>query len=172
MNYFELYGLKEQFLLDDQQVKKIYLTLSKKYHPDFYSGADAAKQAEILELSTLNNKAFQVLGNFDKRMKYILQLHQYLEEEEKYTLPQMFLMEMMDLNELAMEVQFDPDPDKLEELLKHIEAAEGNLLQSILPVLDRYDAASATPEDFHQIKEFYYKHRYLLRLREQLDKLN
>ncbi len=172
MNYFALYGLKESFLLEDKEVKKIYLALSKKYHPDFYTSASAEKQAEILHLSTLNNNAYRVLSNFDNRMKYILQEHGFLEEEEKYTLPQMFLMEMMDLHELASEVQFDPDPEKKQELFDHLESAEGKLMETVLPVIAGYNPETANAETFQAVKDFYYKRKYLLRIRGQMDKLS
>lgn len=170
MNYFELYDLPLSFLPDEKQIRTKYLELSKKYHPDFYSSASPEKQNEVLELSTQSNKAFQTLSEFDKRMKYILKEKGYLEEEEKFTLPQMFLMEMMDLNELLMEIQFDPDPQKKEQVLSHIDQSEKSLFDGIMPVLKTFDETNATDAFYHQVKEFYYKRRYLLRIREQLDK--
>lgn len=170
MNFFQLYELPMSFLVDEKLIKQKYLTLSRKFHPDFYTGADANKQAEMLALSTQNNKAFQTLSDFDKRIKYILMEKGYLEEEEKFALPQMFLMEMMDLNELAMEVEFDPDPEKEGEVLGHIQTIETALLEAITPVLSSYTEATATESDYKAIKEFYYKRKYLLRIRAQLDK--
>jgi molecular chaperone HscB len=38
---------------------------------------------EVLELSTLNNNAYKTLSDFDKRMKYILELKEVLGEEGK-----------------------------------------------------------------------------------------
>ena len=170
MNYFQLYELPVSFLVDEKLIKQKYLALSRKFHPDFYTGADATKQQEILELSTQNNKAFQTLSDFDKRIKYILMEKGFLEEEEKFALPQMFLMEMMDLNELAMEVEFDPAPEKKQEVLDHIQTAETALLESIMPILSSYNEETAIESDYKSVKEFYYKRKYLLRIRAQLDK--
>ena len=94
----------------------------------------------------------------------------FLEEEEKFALPQMFLMEMMDLNELAMEVEFDPAPEKKQEVLDHIQTAETALLESIMPILSSYNEETAIESDYKSVKEFYYKRKYLLRIRAQLDK--
>ncbi len=170
MNYFQLYEIPVSFLVEEKSLKQKYLSLSRKFHPDFYTGSDETKQAEMLALSTQNNKAFQTLSDFDKRIKYILMEKGYLEEEEKFALPQMFLMEMMDLNELAMEVEFDPAPEKKQEVLNHIQAAETALLEAITPILSSYSEATATESDYKAIKEFYYKRKYLLRIRAQLDK--
>src|ERR1700712_2286701 len=99
MNYFEFYELPESFILDDAIVKKKFYQLSKQYHPDFYANEDEAKQQEILQLSTLNNKAYQTLSDPYKRLEYILRTHELLQEGAKPQLPSDFLMEMMDLNE-------------------------------------------------------------------------
>src|SRR6201985_899863 len=104
MNYFEFYGLSESFTLDDAIVKKKFYQLSKEYHPDFYANEDDVKQQEILELSTLNNKAYQALSDPNNVLEYILRLHELVSEGAKPQLPADFLMEMMDLNERLMEV--------------------------------------------------------------------
>src|SRR6201985_2930350 len=109
MNYFEFYGLSESFTLDDAIVKKKFYQLSKQYHPDFYANEDDAKQQEILELSTLNNKAYQALSDPAKLLEYILKLHDLVSEGAKPQLPSDFLMEMMDINERMMEIETKED---------------------------------------------------------------
>src|SRR5476651_1716567 len=104
MNYFEFYAIPESFTVDPAPIKKKFYELSKKYHPDFFANEDDAKQQEILELSTLNNKAYQTLSDPHKRLEYILKLHELVKEGAKPQLPADFLMEMMDLNERLMEV--------------------------------------------------------------------
>ncbi|RYF47962.1 MAG: Fe-S protein assembly co-chaperone HscB [Cytophagaceae bacterium] len=80
MNYFELYELPITFNPDQSQVKKQFYALSKKYHPDFYINEPAEKQQEVLELSTQNNKAYNVLKDPQKRLQYILELNNLLPE--------------------------------------------------------------------------------------------
>ena len=62
-----------------------------------------------MELSTVNNKAYQVLSDPQKRLHYILELKGVFKEGENYLLPQTFLMEMMEVNEDLMDLQFEPD---------------------------------------------------------------
>ena len=94
MNYFELYDLPLSFQIDNASVKKKFYELSKRYHPDFYVNESDEKQAEILELSTLNNKAYQILSDPLKRIEYVLSLNNMLADGDKYVLPQDFLMDM------------------------------------------------------------------------------
>src|ERR1700761_7612540 len=104
INFFEFYGIPESFHPDVAHLKKEFYKLSKQYHPDFYANEADEKQQEILELSTLNNKAFQALSDQYKRLEYILRTHNLLEEGAKPQLPADFLMEMMEINELLMEI--------------------------------------------------------------------
>src|SRR5882757_9336366 len=124
MNYFEFYGIPESFNIEPGTLKKKFYELSKLYHPDFYAGEDEAKQQEILELSTLNNKAYQVLLDPERRMEYILKLHDLVSEGAKPQLPADFLMEMMDINERLMEVD---SAEQLAEVTSEVLAIEGDM---------------------------------------------
>lgn len=169
MYYFELYQTPVSFLPDIASIKKEYFVLSKQYHPDFYSNTSPEKQAEILALSTQVNKAYAVLTDMDKRMRYILMEAGYLLEEEKFILPQDFLMEMMDINEKLMEVQMDGDKDASAAIKNEITQLEESLYQDILPTLQNFDINSLTPDIMLSIKTYYFKRKYLLRLLEQVD---
>ena len=109
MNHFQFFDLPVSFYLDEKLLKKRFLLNSKKYHPDFFTLATQEKQAEILERSTHNNLAYKTLSNFDSRMKYILSEKGILGEKGKNTIPQIFLMEVMDIQEAIMELEFGFD---------------------------------------------------------------
>ena len=65
-DYFAFYGLPVSFNPDTTLVKQKFYEYSKKYHPDFYINESEEKQAEVLELSTVNNKAYQAFNNIQK----------------------------------------------------------------------------------------------------------
>ncbi|MEM6724149.1 MAG: Fe-S protein assembly co-chaperone HscB [Bacteroidota bacterium] len=170
MNYFEFYELPVSFLLEASVVKKRFLQLSKQYHPDFYTLESAEKQAEILEKSTMNTNAFKTLSNFDARMKYVLGLKGVLDEEGQAKLPQDFLMEMMDVNEELMELEFDNDPTKVEVIKNTVQGLENELYAQVSKILEDYDEKNSSSEELETVKDYYYKKRYLLRIRENLNK--
>lgn len=173
MDYFELYGLPISFNPDVKLVKQKFYELSKKYHPDFFINESEEKQQEVLELSTLNNKAFQVLNDPQKRIHYILSLKGLLEEGENYKLPQTFLMEMMDVNEALMDLQFDPDAARLAQVKQEIDAIEASLNQELDALAAAFDAQDPATQDatLREIKDVYYRSKYLYRIRESLAKI-
>jgi molecular chaperone HscB len=172
VNYFKLYDLPLSFQIDSALVKKKFYELSKRYHPDFYVNESDEKQAEILELSTLNNKAYQILSDPLKRIEYVLSLNNMLADGDKYVLPQDFLMDMMDVNEALMEMEFDHDKLKLAELSGQIDAMEMTLFDELKSSTDEFDAKIGEDADniLLMIKDIWYRQKYLLRIRESLNK--
>jgi molecular chaperone HscB len=168
MNYFDFYGIKESFSPDVALLKKKFYELSKEYHPDFYANEGDEKQQEILELSTLNNKAWQTLSDPYKRLEYILKQHDLLQEGAKPQLPADFLMEMMDINERLMEVD---DAAQLAELTSEVLAVEEDIQQKLAAAQKGYAQLNDTAKEerLNEIADCYYRQKYLLRIKESLD---
>ena len=57
MNYFELFEMPVSLSVAQNELPLKYFSLQKKYHPDFFSNADEEEQAEMLEKSSMINKA-------------------------------------------------------------------------------------------------------------------
>ena len=100
MNYFEVFDIPVQLIIDKAALKKKFFELSRRYHPDYFIQQEPAAQQQALEQSALINKAFKTFTNRDETIKYVLELKGLLTENEKYDLPPEFLMEMMELNEI------------------------------------------------------------------------
>jgi len=168
MNYFEFYGISESFSPDEALLKKKFYQLSKEYHPDFYANEDEAKQQEILELSTLNNKAYQTLSDPYKRLEYILRTHELLSEGAKPQLPSDFLMEMMDINERLMEVD---DAEQLGHITAEVLAVEDDISAKLNKATIGYAQLDDTSKEsrLNEIADCYYRQKYLLRIKESLN---
>ena len=168
MNYFDFYGMPEAFELDEAAVKRKFYQLSKEYHPDFYANEDEAKQQEILELSTLNNKAYQTLSNPAKCLEYILRLHELVQEGAKPQLPGDFLMEMMDINERLMEAD---SAHELAAITGEVLAIEGDMNEKLESLTADYATLDDTAKEsrLNAIADIYYRQKYLLRIKESLD---
>lgn len=170
MQYFDLYELPVSFLLDEKALKRKFYQLSKQFHPDFFTLESDEKQAEILEISTLNNDAYKTLSDFDKRMEYILKQKGVYAAEGQNKVPQDFLMEMMDINEVLMELEFDFDNAAYETTKQDVGNLDKNIYSDMESILENYDDAAALSEDLEKIKDFYFKRKYLLRIQNNLSK--
>ncbi len=168
MNHFEFYGIPESFHPDAAYIKKQFYALSKQFHPDFHANADDEKQQEILELSTLNNKAYQTLSDPNKVLEYILKLHDLVSEGAKPQLPADFLMEMMDINERLMEIE---NAEQFGEICAEVAAIEGDMNQELNSLTSDYDTLNDTAKEnrLNEIANIYYRQKYLLRIKESLD---
>ncbi|MCY1522822.1 Co-chaperone protein HscB [compost metagenome] len=172
MNYFEFYELPVSFHPDERLIKDKFYALSKKFHPDFYVNEDQEKQDEVLNLSTLNNKAFQVLSDPQKRLHYVLELEGELKEGESYILPQDFLMDMMEINEAIMEQSFSPDVSAIEALKLQVAELEVVLDKDLQILTSTFDQAeSGQAQLLKEIKDIYYRKKYLLRIKESFSQL-
>ena len=171
-DYFAFYGLPVSFSPDPLVVKQKFYALSKQYHPDFYINESEEKQLEVLELSTLNNKAYQVLSDPGRLLPYVLELKGVLTEGEHYMLPQDFLMEMMEVNEALMDLQFEPDADKLSSLTGEVEEVEKGITTRIAALSAGFEELDEARQEevLRELKDLYYRSKYLVRIRESLVK--
>jgi molecular chaperone HscB len=170
MNYFQFFDIPASLDVDLKLLKQRFYANSKKFHPDFFTLDDVEKQMEALEVSTMNNKAYNTLLDFEKRIKYILDLYDVLEEEGNNKLSQDFLMDMMDVNEAVMELQFDFAEDKFVEILEHINVKGEKLRSGINGIIPK-NINDLSESDFKELKNYYLKNKYLLRLSENINKL-
>jgi molecular chaperone HscB len=168
MNYFDFYGITETFKPNAAQLKKQFYALSKQYHPDFFANEDDTKQQEILELSTLNNKAYHTLSDPNKVLEYVLRLHNLVSEGAKPQLPADFLMEMMDINERLMEIE---DAEQLADVTAEVAAIEGDMTEALNSLTNDYEGLNdiAKEDRLNDIANIYFRQKYLLRIKESLD---
>jgi len=170
VNYFELYNIPVSFHPDTNLVKNKFYELSRLYHPDRFAQADSAKRAEVLGMAALNNQAYKTFSNSDATMAYILRLNELLEDEEKYNLPPAFLMEMMELNEAISDYEASPENEAAKQLainsvMEQMEQWAANTQK----LTQKFDAGEQTKELLLQIKDYYFRKKYLLRIQQRID---
>ncbi len=171
MNHFEFYNIPLALSVDESAVRQVYLQNSKRYHPDFHTLSGESEQAEMLELSTRNNEAFKTLSDPDKRVRYVLELKGLIgQDNENPSLPQDFLMEMMDINEALMELEFDFDAEQYSNALQAVKSLENELETSVQPILSTWTEATGSDADLQIVRDYFFKKRYLLRIKENLSK--
>lgn len=168
MEYFKLFDLPVQMDTDKKLLRAKYLELSRQFHPDYFANAGAAEQANALDASARLNKAFKVLGNREATIRYVLEEKGLLEQEEKFALSNDFLMEMMDFNEAVAELAFEPDPEQLEKIREQFNQIEEDIYAPVAPVVEHYQEGVTSEKELLQVKEYYFRKKYLDRLKQQL----
>ncbi len=136
VDYFTFFGLPRKLNLEVVLLEKEFYQLSRKLHPDLYSGADQREQLWSLEQSSQLNDAYRTLKDPIKRTEYLLRLEGVELEEQsksateqaratgavkKQVVPPDLLEEVFDLNvqleELRMQKKMgEDDPALIEEV--------------------------------------------------------
>jgi len=106
MNYFELFGLPEQFSIDGGLLSSQFRVLQKQCHPDkFALGTEHERLLAVQKASEIND-AFQVLKNPISRTEYILLLKGIdIRDESKTMQDSLFLIRQMELREELEDIE-------------------------------------------------------------------
>jgi molecular chaperone HscB len=173
IDYFDYYDIPKKFYIDEGALKSKFLIKSKQFHPDFFVN-DNQKYDEAMEQTSINNQAFKVLSKYDSRLEYILKSYGLL-KESKNEIPQDFLAEMMDINEVIMDLQFDYDQIKMDQVKADTHSISMDLADKVQNLTIKFDELDGDSTNdrmtiLDQIKNIYLKQKYVLRLQESLDK--
>ena len=165
MTYFELFDIPVQLKVNTAPLSKKFFELSRKYHPDYFTGENEKVQAEALEKSALLNKAWKTFQTPDATIKYVLLEKGLLEEEEKYELPPDFLMEVLEINEQLMETDETANTAKLSSVVSQLSS---EIYEPVKEIVENYQEDIISEKELLQVKEYYYKKKYLDRIHRQL----
>lgn len=163
-NYFEFFEIPISFGIDEADLKKKFYQNSKRFHPDLHAQAGFADQDEMLKMSTFNNLAYKTLSHADRRLAYILELFAKIGKDIKSTMPQMFLMEMMDINEQVMDIQMDYSPIAHEKLKSEIENAVQCLDAEVADFINSMTPIVGDDPRLDKALDYHLKKKYLKRL--------
>ena len=170
-NYFKLYDIPVSFHPDQAMVKSKFYELSRKYHPDHFAQAGGSELAEAQFMASINNEAYKTLKSKDATIAYILTLNGLLETDEKYALPPDFLMEMMDINEAISEYEASPENDDARQMAANSLNEQLELWDDATDILlDRFDKGDHNKELLLEIKDQYFRKKYLLRIQQRIDR--
>jgi molecular chaperone HscB len=161
MNYFALFDLPIGFKVDTNKLRAAFMDIQRASHPDKFAQSNSYEQDEALERSALANKGFSLLNNKDQLLPYVLELKEIITPDEKFALSPAFLMEMMELNEAWMEAD---DEASKQSILSQIKAIQDEILEPIKDYLEMDQIDTISQEAMLQIKEYYYKKKYLDRI--------
>ncbi len=73
-NYFDLFDLGKSFEIDQNNLKKKFFALSRKFHPDYYSSGQDEEQKLARDNTAYLNHALSTLSDPVQRAEYLLSL--------------------------------------------------------------------------------------------------
>ena len=120
-DYFELFGVPQQYDLDPAELETKYLTISRNIHPDKYAVAGPEMQAFALRASASVNNAYAVLCDPIHRAEYLLESAGGLSAPQQKQVPQELLGEVMMLREEIEEAQGAGDTATLAHIRRQLD---------------------------------------------------
>jgi molecular chaperone HscB len=100
VDHFQRLGLPRCFSINEADLERSYLALSRAIHPDYHLvGSSDAELCASLELSASLNEAYNTLRDPFRRANYYLTLEGGPTASDYKQLPQNFLAEMLEARE-------------------------------------------------------------------------
>ncbi len=126
-DHFRVFGIARAFALDEADLERRYKDMTKVLHPDCYARADPQARRASLERSVQLNEAWRALKDPVRRAEYLLSLHgidvgESGQSDEHATLPvpQVLLMEVLELREALAEAHAAKDVHEAEALIAKV----------------------------------------------------
>lgn len=167
-NYFQLFGLTEQFDIDLAQLSSAYRDIQRNTHPDKFAHASQRDQLLSMQYTANVNDAYEILTSPLKRATYILKLRGVdLAEDHSTDMDPEFLMQQIEMREELEAAQHAECPDMA--LLK----VEGELGKQ----LHRYEAEfkkqldGGNPDSLNKAAETVKKMQFIVKMQHEVERL-
>ena len=141
--------------MDKKALTQAYYRLNKEYHPDNFTLASSEEQTTALSKTTHINKGYKLLKNKQQRLKYVLELLGVNFQEGKESMPQEFLMEMMDLNEAIMDYKMDPSSEVRKKIEGQVSAFQQEIEASAQDNIATINMEAPQANLLQAIKDYY-----------------
>lgn len=163
MEFFDIYEIEPSFSISENELKKKYLVLQKKFHPDRFVHSSIEEQKTALINSSLINDAYQVLKDDIRRAKYLLECNGV--EITNHTNPA-FLMKQIEYEEKIED--HSNDKNQLLSIQKELQEELDQYKDNLTVDFDKKNFDRAT----NQINEFIFIDKLHLKIKEKINQLS
>ena len=143
-DYFSVLGIPRGFAIDVAALEQRYKELTRVLHPDRFARADAQARRASLERSVQLNEAWRTLNDPVRRAEYLLSLHGIdigdmagvgkpgkSGEHATLPVPQVLLMEVLELREALAEAHAAKDVHETEALVAKVSSRLGTVMDDV-----------------------------------------
>ena len=157
------------FEIDKDKLRKKYYALNRENHPDNFTLVDQDEQMSALDKSSFINEGFKTLKDDMMRIRYTLELNGIKFEEGNESVPQTFLMEMMDINEYIFDFKMNPSEEAKKMIVSQINLLEKRIFENVMQFINNFDYNNPNEKQLELIKDYYLKRKYLNRIENNFD---
>ncbi len=163
---FELLGLPRSYVIDRSALQKAYLQRAASLHPDRFT--DPIEQVDAAAKAAQLNRARDMLTDDEQRASVLLELMGGPSKAQDQSLPDGFLMDMMEVRQQAEDAIASGDPQQRQEFEQWATSERQQYIAKI-EVLFEQAASEDNPDTLRAIRLQLNAWRYIERLLEQLD---
>ncbi len=167
-NYFQLFGLAEQFDIDLDQLSKTYRNIQRSTHPDRHAHASKRDQLMSMQYTANINEAYQTLSSPLKRASYLLKIKGVdLSEDNSTNMDPEFLMEQIELREELDQARHASDPEAA------LEKVGSKLIEQLnsYQALFRQQMDKLPPETLDKAVEQVKKMQFVVKMQHEVERL-
>jgi molecular chaperone HscB len=143
-DYFRVLGLPATFAIEESDLERRYKEMTKVLHPDRFARSDPQARRASLERSVQLNEAYRTLKDPIRRAEYLLHLQgidvgesagggqpNRLVEHATLPVPQVLLMEVLELREALTEAHVAKDVHEAEALIAKVNSRLGTVMDDV-----------------------------------------
>jgi curved DNA-binding protein CbpA len=138
---YELFGLTPRPYVDTVELKRVFLMLSQKLHPDRNMGVEKGTRENVLAVSAQLNRGYTTLTDLKERLRYLVGRETDTEPMEAKQVPAEMMELFFEVHDLMQEV---------DDYLKQRKPAASRLQVALAMTDDSKNALLARIVDLHQ----------------------
>ena len=136
-NYFQLFGLPQQYALDPVALEETWRTLAARVHPDRFAVASASERRVAMQWASTINEAHRILKAPLQRARYLCELSGCdVQSESNTRMDNAFLMLQMQWREQLDEARESGRPHDLDALQAQVDDARRDIAERVQALID------------------------------------
>ncbi len=137
-DYFALLGVPQRFDLDEKELQRCFVAISRHVHPDFHGGESADVQQLALKVSAAVNDAYRTLKDPFRRADYLLELLGGRRSADDKSVPDGFLGTTMMMQEEIAEAKAASRQAELGRLRGVLQTQHDGLMKRVAALFNDY----------------------------------
>jgi molecular chaperone HscB len=148
VDYFELLGVPRRYDLDLEKLRRNFLALNRRIHPDFFSTEEDDVQNASMRIAAQINTAYETLRDPVQRAEYILHVCGGPGRSEDKSVPAELLGAVMTLRDQIDEARQAGDQAALKALNQQVTARYQEVMGRVRALAGRVCDSASEPERF------------------------